>query len=82
MGKALLARMILRAMTRRSPKADAIGGTTAAVIVGAILNAFLDAETAAAIAAPAGALVTTLVNLAFGDDVADPNQSTSSRTEP
>lgn len=62
-------RFALRAILRRSPKVQAIAGTPLAVLVGGVLAQWMPPESAAAIAAAVGSIVTTLVGLAFGDDV-------------
>ena len=68
--KKLALRMILRAVKRRSPKADLLGGSAiAAVITGLMLAVGVPAEAAAMLGANLGAIGATVANLIWGDDV-------------
>jgi CBS-domain-containing membrane protein len=60
----MLAKVVYRLVSRRSPRAEIIAGTPAAALIGALCALLIDDPTlAAAIAAPLGSLVTVLVNL-------------------
>ena len=68
--KRILLRMVIRAVKRRSPKADLIGGSAiATVITGLMIALNVPVEAAALLGANLGAIGTTLMNLMFGDDV-------------
>jgi hypothetical protein len=61
--KLFLAKVLYRLVHRRSPRMELAAGTPLAALLGVLLSLWLEPATAAAIAAPAGALVTTIVNL-------------------